>query len=297
MSKLVIESLNEYYDNISLEILNESLITEKFDLNKVKSAIYNISDKGTAFTKYFNKFKQTADKVVKKRLALILLLIYFIGFASATNKWKTKELINDPKKMDTIASAIVNDEKAATVETYKEFSKRVNDLKEKLENRKDPTTLTTSEEGINLIKHHEKLKLKGYKIGDGRITIGWGHSEPIKSSKYKVGQAISKEEAEQLFKRDLKRAENSVKRIFKQWKEQDINVALTQEMFDAMVSMTFNMGNKGMRTSKFIQHVKKGDLDTAAEAIKNTRVSDKFPGLVKRRNDEYKLFLGKKDKV
>ena len=41
-----------------------------------------------------------------------------------------------------------------------------------------------------------------------------------------------------------------------------------------------------------IQMIKQNRLDDAAELIKTTSVSSKFPGLVKRRMREYKKFIG-----
>ena len=68
---------------------------------------------------------------------------------------------------------------------------------------KDPSQLTGSKAAINLIKKHEGLSLKAYKIGDGMITIGYGHAEPEKNSKFKVGDKITKHQAEELFLHDL----------------------------------------------------------------------------------------------
>jgi hypothetical protein len=53
---------------------------------------------------------------------------------------------------------------------------------------KDPEFLKISNKGTRLIMNHEKLVLKGYDIGDGKITIGYGHAEDATKSKYKVGQ-------------------------------------------------------------------------------------------------------------
>ena len=156
---------------------------------------------------------------------------------------------------------------------------------------KDPSTLKLSHFGWNHIKNHEKLILKAYRIGDGKITIGYGHATPIQTSKYKVGHRISKEEADRLFIIDINIAAEGVKRIFEQWKEQGINVKITQNQYDVMVSMTFNMGVTSFRTSKFIQMIKNNNLEKAAELIKTTGINDKFPGLEHRRLIEYKQFV------
>jgi lysozyme len=99
------------------------------------------------------------------------------------------------------------------------------------------------------------------------------------------------EEAEKLFKNDLKRKEEGVRRMLLQWEEDGYNVDITQSMFDAMVSMAFNMGVSGLRTTDFIQYLKQKDYEVAAELIKSTRVNSKFPGLINRREDEHNLFI------
>ena len=68
---------------------------------------------------------------------------------------------------------------------------------------KNAKELTLSDEGWNHIKNEEKLKLKAYQIGDGMITVGYGHAERVGDSKYKLGQEISKEEAESSSHGDL----------------------------------------------------------------------------------------------
>ncbi len=156
---------------------------------------------------------------------------------------------------------------------------------------KDPLDLEVSESGKELIKVHEQLKLKAYSIGDGMITIGYGHAERISVSKYKIGDEISKEEANRLFEEDLKNASDGVDRIFKQWKKDGNDIKVTQDMYNSLVSMTFNAGVGNIRKSDFIQHLKSGDYMKAGESIRTFAISKKFGGLEKRRKEESKLFL------
>lgn len=39
--------------------------------------------------------------------------------------------------------------------------------------------MKTGVNGLNLIKEFEGCRLTAYDIGDGKITIGWGHAEPV----------------------------------------------------------------------------------------------------------------------
>ena len=173
-------------------------------------------------------------------------------------------------------------------------------IKDKLEDSpfKDATTMKLSQDGWDQIKAEEgdpknpgEPVLKAYKLGDGRITVGWGHAEPIKTSKYKKGQVITREQAKKLLQEDLGEAADGVRRIFKEWKNKGIERKITQDQFDALVSIALNLGISGLRQSDVIQHIKKGDYKNAGEAIKNQSLNYKFPGLEARRERESNLFL------
>jgi lysozyme len=163
---------------------------------------------------------------------------------------------------------------------------------------KDATQMKLSQDGWDQIKAEEgdpknpgEPVLKAYKIGDGKITIGWGHAEPIATSKYKKGQVITREEAKKLLQEDLSVAADGVRRIFKEWEDKGIKRKITQDQFDALVSMAYNLGVSGLRRSNVIQHIKKGDYKTAGESIKKQSLSKKFSGLESRRGRESDLFL------
>jgi len=89
----------------------------------------------------------------------------------------------------------------------------------------------------------------------------------------------------------LKEAADGVRRMFKDWEKEGVDVTITQSMFDALVSMAFNAGVSGLRNSEVVQHIKRGDYQMAADSIKTFRVSSKFPGLAVRRAKESEMFL------
>lgn len=145
--------------------------------------------------------------------------------------------------------------------------------------------------------------LVAYNLGDGAYTIGYGHAIfSYENEGYdflpdyndiEPGQTrITKEEAETLLKDDIKVSEGIVNKILDDWEEEGINPKITQGMYDAMVSMAYNMG-PGIRTSEFIQAVKRGDLKTAKKLILTTskHLFNDFPGLEKRRQKEYEMFV------
>ena len=157
----------------------------------------------------------------------------------------------------------------------------------------DATEMRLSQRGRDLIREHEGYSPMGYDIGDGMITIGWGHAEKKSESKYKVGQRISKSIANNLLKSDLKIAADGIRRMFKGWKESGNYVPITQDMFDALVSLAFNSGVSGLRRSDIIEKLKNKNYESAADHIKEFKVSDRFKGLKSRREIESKLFLSK----
>jgi GH24 family phage-related lysozyme (muramidase) len=145
--------------------------------------------------------------------------------------------------------------------------------------------------------------LVAYDLGDGAYTIGYGHAifpnekESFeflpRYSKIMPGKTtITKENAETLLKDDIREAESIVNRILDQWEEQGIRLEITQGMYDVMVSMSFNMGSS-IRTSEFIQAVKRSDFDLARKLILTTseNLFDEFPGLESRRKKESKMFV------
>lgn len=157
---------------------------------------------------------------------------------------------------------------------------------------KDPLSMVLSQAGWEHIKEEEDLRLEVYKIGDGMVTVGYGHAERIGHSKLRVGQMITKEQAIQYLIADVNVAAQGVKRMFKQWKEEEgIDVKITQNQYDVLVSMAFNMGVSGLRRTQFVKHLKSRDFEKAAHQIKVTGVSNKFPGLEKRRMKEFQLFV------
>ena len=182
-------------------------------------------------------------------------------------------------------------------------SKRVSSEKEKQVNKdlekKEAKPTKVSQNLINHLKYEEgsiKQKgepvLKAYKLGDGAITVGWGHAEKIRRSKFKLGQVISRETAEELLKSDIGYVEEVINDILVSWDKKNIKYTINQDMYDAMVSMAFNMGRRGFRTSDFIQLVKKGKYQEAKEEIKQTSKKSfkKHPGLKTRREKESQLF-------
>jgi lysozyme len=87
-----------------------------------------------------------------------------------------------------------------------------------------------SKAGLDLIKSFEGLRLEPYYCSSRVLTIGYGSTGPH----VKEGMKITKEEAEKLLIKDVSRFEDGVNKL--------INIPLTQQQFDALVSFAFNCG-------------------------------------------------------
>ena len=137
---------------------------------------------------------------------------------------------------------------------------------------------TLSESGKALIKGFEGLSLKAYKDANG-YSIGYGHFGASS------GQTITRAEADALFDQDIRRFESSV------------NVyapVTTQNQFDALVSLAYNIGTGAFQTSTLLRYHVGGDYQAAADQFLVWRKSGGvvLPALEKRRALERSVYLG-----
>ena len=144
--------------------------------------------------------------------------------------------------------------------------------------------MTPSADAYALIKRHEGLRLHAYRDPVGTWTIGWGHTGDVSP-----GMTITQHQAEALLALDISTAAQAVTR--------SVRVALTQAMFDALVSFTFNLGEGQLADSTLLILLNDQDYAGAAREfgkwvkgrVKGRKVT--LPGLVKRREAERELFL------
>lgn len=142
--------------------------------------------------------------------------------------------------------------------------------------------LTINEAGKDIIKFYESLRLKTYLDSGGVKTIGWGHTGP----EVKLGMVISKEQAIEIFDKDISKFQEGVKKLI-------LSKATTsQNQFSAMVSLAFNIGLGAFAKSSVLRFHNQGQFDKAANSFgmwvkDNSKV---LPGLVKRRKSESLLY-------
>ena len=143
-----------------------------------------------------------------------------------------------------------------------------------------------SAEGLALVKEFEGLRLKAYKCPANVWTIGYGHTSAAGSPEVNPGMEITKDEAEEILKRDMVQYEAGVERLVK--------VKLTQGQFDALVDFAYNAGVGALAKSTLLKRVNEERFDDVpAEFMKWTKGGGKeLPGLVRRRRAEVKLWRG-----
>lgn len=262
---LIAESV---YPFLNEDFLAKQILNEKFDLNSIKDKAKKLGILASLFLLTASN-KGIEDLPSKEEVASSKPLIYL-----AQQPYVSKQQIE-----------IKFDELFDFYFWHDQGTKLNYDILQ------DPLTLRTSNEGLNFIREHEKLRLEGYSIGDGMVTIGWGHAEPVGASQYAVGQKISETEAEKLFRRDIKKVEDGIRDLFEKWIGQGLDIKISQHMWDSMISMAYNMGVNGLRGSDMVQSLKQEDYLAAADSILTTNISDKFPGLEVRREAEKEMFL------
>lgn len=141
--------------------------------------------------------------------------------------------------------------------------------------------MRTSKEGIELIKSFEGVRLTAYKAvpTEKYYTIGYGHY----GMDVTKGMTITHAQAEAYLINDLKKFEKSVN---------DLNMSLTQNQFDALVSFTYNCGAGNLK--KLVKG--RNTLAIADAMLLYTKSGGReLKGLVKRRKKERELFLKNDD--
>lgn len=148
--------------------------------------------------------------------------------------------------------------------------------------------MKVSEAGLAIIKKWEGLELTAYPDPATKgepYTIGYGHTSLAGPPKVTRGMKITSAQASDILKDDLGKFEVTVSKLLKR--------TPTQSQFDAMVSLTYNIGGKNFQNSTVLRKFNAGDIPGAADAFMLfVKANGKtMQGLVNRRSDERALFL------
>ena len=140
--------------------------------------------------------------------------------------------------------------------------------------------MKTNEAGLEIIKRFEGFSPIAYLCPAGYSTIGYGHL--IKQNE--VFESITLAEAEELLIKDLRKAENSVKKLIYQ--------PLNENQFSALVSFTFNLGSGALQSSTLRQMINRGEFEDLDKQFIRWVIAGgrKLKGLLNRRIAEAELF-------
>lgn len=144
---------------------------------------------------------------------------------------------------------------------------------------------TLSPNGMELLAQFEGLRLEAYLDSANIPTIGYGTIKYPSGKRVKMGDKITKAQALEYKKHDLKEFENTVNSAVK--------VPLTQNQYDALVSLSYNIGSGAFKGSTLLKKLNQGDYKGAADAFLSwvNAGGKKVQGLVNRRKKERELFL------
>jgi lysozyme len=137
-----------------------------------------------------------------------------------------------------------------------------------------------SDNGIDTIKRFEGFSAVPYKDAQG-FSIGYGHF--IKPGENLT--AVSEAQARALLKSDAAIASAAV--------SNSVKVPLTQNQFDALVSLTYNIGITAFRNSTLLKKLNAGDYSGAASQFArwNKSQGEVIAALERRRANERALFM------
>lgn len=145
--------------------------------------------------------------------------------------------------------------------------------------------MTTSESGVNFIAQEEGCVLHPYLDSVGRATIGYGSTYWEDGRPVSMKDArITKERALSLFRTTLKRYEGQVNK--------SITTAISQNKFDALVSLCYNIGTNGFAGATVVKKVNANPFDPEIKTwIEAWRNAGGKPILFSRRKRESALYF------
>ncbi len=137
-------------------------------------------------------------------------------------------------------------------------------------------TLKISPAGLTAIKQREGVELRAYQDTRGIWTIGVGHT----GREVHRGLRWTEEQVNTALEHDIGWAEAAV--------NSDVHTPLTQNEFDALVSLTYNIGAGGFAGSSVRKQLNAGNKQAAADDF---LMWERPAVLVKRREGERAQFL------
>ena len=147
-----------------------------------------------------------------------------------------------------------------------------------------------SDKGFEMLAVFEGFRSAPYRDSVGVPTIGYGNTYYLDGRKVKMSDPpISRDEAKKLKMAVINRDFAPV--VNRLLSEQIAKGQITQNMFDALISLAYNIGVGGLSKSSVIRHLKNGDKQKAGDAFLMWKNAGGKPILLKRRQKERAVFL------
>lgn len=141
--------------------------------------------------------------------------------------------------------------------------------------------LSISVAGLAMIQQFEGTRTEAYADAVGIPTICTGSTKGVY-----LGQTATLAECEERLSEDVSYAGVAIRRC--------VTEKMTQDQYDALVSLTFNIGGGALCSSTLVRKLNSGDCRGAAQQFLrwDHAGGKKLRGLSKRRAAEYAKFIG-----
>lgn len=146
--------------------------------------------------------------------------------------------------------------------------------------------MKTSLEGRKAIQIHEELRLNAYLDSGGVPTIGYGTTRYPDGVAVSIGDAITELQADEYFASNIVKFENAVNKFVK--------VKLSQNQFDALISLVYNIGIGAFQKSTLLKKLNASDFEAVpAQWMRWDKDNGKqISGLTNRRRQELGMWRG-----
>lgn len=134
--------------------------------------------------------------------------------------------------------------------------------------------------GVAAIAQREGRRLKAYRDSKGILTIGVGHTGRMSPPRVWPWSSITAVQCDAYLATDLAPVEAEILKCVK--------APITQNQFDALASLAFNIGNGGLAGSSVVKMLNAGNF---AEAANDFLLWDHPSSLLGRRKEERAQFL------
>ena len=170
------------------------------------------------------------------------------------------------------------------------------------DNQAQPSTATLqlSAKGIEQINQFEGFKSKPYLDSVGKATIGYGTTYYVNADGSRKAVTLNDTPITQEQAHAIKQAvinHDFAPAVNLMFADEIANGKISQNQFDALISLAYNIGIKGLKGSSVYRNIKNGDFKAAADSFlawNKGRVNGQLTvlkGLTNRRAKERELFL------